>query len=164
ARIASRLAHDRERLTGQWQGATPVRHFIVDDLLPPNDVAELAAAMPDPATLVLKDSWRERKRVGVQVRDYHPAVGAHLFASPHLDNSHDGDQRRYRVLNLLFYVSPDWALENGGNLELWDRRIKTPATVHSRFNRLVVMETTPGSWHSVSRVTVDAPRVCISNY
>jgi Rps23 Pro-64 3,4-dihydroxylase Tpa1-like proline 4-hydroxylase len=30
------------------------------------------------------------------------------YLRPHLDNSHDGDHGRYRVLNLLYYVSPGW--------------------------------------------------------
>ncbi len=29
------------------------------------------------------------------------------FLNPHLDNSHDKDRERYRVLNLLYYVTPD---------------------------------------------------------
>ena len=39
------------------------------------------------------------------------------FLNPHLDNSHDKDRNMYRVLNLLFYVTPDWNQESGGNLE-----------------------------------------------
>jgi Rps23 Pro-64 3,4-dihydroxylase Tpa1-like proline 4-hydroxylase len=42
------------------------------------------------------------------------------FLNPHIDNSHDNDRENYRVLNLLYYVTPNWAVENGGNLELWD--------------------------------------------
>lgn len=42
------------------------------------------------------------------------------FLNPHLDNSHDKERERYRVLNLLYYVTPDWSHEAGGNLELWD--------------------------------------------
>lgn len=30
------------------------------------------------------------------------------FLQPHLDNSHDGEQKNYRVLNLLYYITPDW--------------------------------------------------------
>ncbi len=44
------------------------------------------------------------------------------FLNPHIDNSHDGEQKNYRVLNLLYYITPDWKPENGGNLELWDER------------------------------------------
>jgi len=86
------------------------------------------------------------------------------FLNPHLDNSHDGDQQLYRVVNLLFYVSPGWKLENGGNLELWTPELDVPRVIESRFNRLVVMETNDRSWHSVQRVTADATRMCLSNY
>lgn len=86
------------------------------------------------------------------------------FLNPHLDNSHDGDQKKYRVLNILFYVSPDWKLENGGNLELWDADITESQTLVSKFNRLAIMLTDDESWHSVSKVTASKPRLCISNY
>lgn len=86
------------------------------------------------------------------------------FLNPHLDNSHDGDQRLYRALNLLFYITPDWRLENGGNLELWTPELKSPAVIESRFNRLVIMGTDDRSWHSVQHVVADRSRVCLSNY
>lgn len=87
------------------------------------------------------------------------------FLNPHLDNSHDMDRERYRVLNLLYYVSENWKLKDGGNLELWPMGTKEPQiTVESNFNRLVVMITNTKSWHSVSSVNADRPRCCISNY
>ena len=87
------------------------------------------------------------------------------FLNPHLDNSHDKDQNLYRVLNLLYYVTPDWREEYGGSLELWDRGPKGPRrTIASSFNRLVVMRTDNRSWHSVSPVEQDAKRCCVSNY
>lgn len=92
------------------------------------------------------------------------AMGKGHFLGPHIDNSHDGDRKLYRTLNLLYYVSPDWALECGGNLELWDRPVQRHATIVSRFNRLAIMETNPWSWHSVSEVAVDRFRCCVSNY
>lgn len=92
-------------------------------------------------------------------------MGPGHFLNPHVDNSHDKFRRRYRVLNLLYYVSPDWGETNGGNLELWpngpDDR---PLTIVSRFNRLVVMVTHQQSWHSVSRNVTDRNRCCVSNY
>lgn len=91
-------------------------------------------------------------------------MGAGDFLNPHIDNSHDGDRKRYRVLNLLFYVSPDWKLTNGGNLELWDEGVHSPTVIESRFNRLVVMETNETSWHSVNQVRVSQARRCVSNY
>lgn len=87
------------------------------------------------------------------------------YLSPHLDNSHDKDRQLWRVLNLLFYVTPDWQLENGGNLELWNKGLKeSPIIIESRFNRLVVMATHQESWHSVNKVVVDKVRCCVSNY
>ncbi len=87
------------------------------------------------------------------------------FLNPHLDNSHDNDRENYRVLNLLYYVTPDWKEENGGNLELWDGGLNNKQrNVHSKFNRLVLMITNQTSIHSVSKVTSEGKRCCISNY
>ncbi len=86
------------------------------------------------------------------------------FLGPHIDNSHDASRRYYRTLNLLYYLTPDWSLENGGNLELWDTRVRKNSTIVSRFNRLAIMETTPTSWHSVSEVKTNSVRLCVSNY
>lgn len=87
------------------------------------------------------------------------------FLNPHLDNSHDAERQRWRVLNLLYYVTPDWKVENGGHLELWPNGPKNdPILIESKFNRLVVMATHDTSWHSVNKVVVDNNRCCISNY
>lgn len=87
------------------------------------------------------------------------------FLNPHIDNSHDRFRRRYRILNLLYYASPNWPEDRGGNLELWPNGVRgRPLTVVSRFNRLVVMITHRGSWHSVSKNLTGADRCCVSNY
>ena len=86
------------------------------------------------------------------------------FLNPHIDNSHDGEQQNYRVLNLLYYITPDWHPENGGNLELWDEGVTTPVEIPSLFNRLVLMATNDKSWHSVNKVKTDGARRCVSNY
>ncbi|MFY0629968.1 MAG: 2OG-Fe(II) oxygenase [Flavobacteriaceae bacterium] len=87
------------------------------------------------------------------------------FLNPHLDNSHDKDRNLWRALNLLYYVSPDWKLEDGGNLEIWTEGVKEKQTViESKYNRLVVMATHQKSWHSVSKVVSNKARCCVSNY
>lgn len=86
------------------------------------------------------------------------------YLNPHIDNSHNAERLLYRRLNLLYYVSPDWAFENGGNFELWDDKRTKQKTLVALQNRLVVMETNKTSWHSVSKVTADRPRCCVSNY
>lgn len=86
------------------------------------------------------------------------------FLNPHIDNSHDGEQKNYRVLNLLYYITPDWRPENGGNLELWDEKVTKPVEIPSLFNRLVLMATGDKTWHSVNEVKGDGTRRCVSNY
>lgn len=51
------------------------------------------------------------------------------FLNPHIDNSHDGEVRRYRVLNALYYVTPGWGAGSGGSLELWDDAGKERAEI-----------------------------------
>ena len=92
------------------------------------------------------------------------AMGLGHFLGPHIDNSHEISRTYYRTLNLLYYVTPGWSVEDGGNLELWDRDVRRHVTIVSKFNRLAIMETNPWSWHSVSEVTVDRLRCCVSNY
>jgi len=89
------------------------------------------------------------------------------FLNPHLDNSHDNERQRYRVINLLYYVTPDWKQEYGGNLELWDDGMginKKQRTIEAKFNRLVFMITNKKSYHSVSKVVQNGNRCCVSNY
>lgn len=92
-------------------------------------------------------------------------MGKNQFLNPHLDNSHDKDREFWRVLNLLYYVTPNWNEEYGGNLELWPNGLKQKQiTIHSKFNRLAVMATHDKSLHSVSPVVFDGFRCCVSNY
>jgi Rps23 Pro-64 3,4-dihydroxylase Tpa1-like proline 4-hydroxylase len=87
------------------------------------------------------------------------------YLRPHLDNSHDKDRGRYRVLNLLYYVTPDWSEADGGSLQLWDHGpTGAPRTIPSLFNRLVMMATNRTSWHSVNQILADRARCCVSNY
>ena len=93
------------------------------------------------------------------------SMGDGDFLNPHLDNSHDRSRNRYRALNLLYYVSPGWQMDYGGNFELWDQGTQgEPRVVVSAFNRLVVMITDRTSWHSVQPVKHDGRRNCVSNY
>lgn len=92
------------------------------------------------------------------------AMAKDHFLNPHIDNSHDYEQKNYRVLNLLYYCSPDWKVENGGNLELWNDSVTESHEIPSLFNRLVLMETNARSWHSVNKVLANDLRCCVSNY
>lgn len=92
-------------------------------------------------------------------------MGHKQFLNPHLDNSHDKERERWRVLNLLYYVTPGWEEHYGGNLELWPNGLnQEQITIHSKFNRLAVMATHNTSLHSVSPVSYKGHRCCVSNY
>lgn len=93
------------------------------------------------------------------------AMSKGAYLRPHLDNSHDKKRERYRVLNLLYYVTPGWEESYGGSLQLWDDGPRgAPRTFPSVFNSLVIMLTNKGSWHSVNQVRHDGRRCCVSNY
>lgn len=92
-------------------------------------------------------------------------MGNRQFLQPHLDNSHDAKRELWRVLNLLYYVTPDWKEEYGGNLEVWPNGLKNDQiTIFSKFNRLAVMVTHNDSLHSVSPIKFEGFRKCVSNY
>jgi Rps23 Pro-64 3,4-dihydroxylase Tpa1-like proline 4-hydroxylase len=86
------------------------------------------------------------------------------YINPHLDTSHNVDKKLYRTINTLYYVSPNWKLEDGGNFELWDKSITHCITVPNLFNRLLVVETNRNSWHSVNPVLCNQPRCCVFNF
>ncbi len=201
--IAQQLEKHKEELKMYWTSSGPVRHFMLDDLLPAEWAKACYDALPDASKLMLRDTEKERKRVGIAVEDYHPLMKNILFAfqdeeiiklvteitgltglepdeslygsgismmmkgdflMPHLDNSHDGDGEKYRVINTLYYITPDWPENEGGNFELWNKEMTEQVQIHSRFNRLVVMETDTESIHSVNKVLDNGVRACISNY
>lgn len=202
--IGQRLEKEGPRLRAQWDGAAPINHFVVDDLLPATWAEQIRAAFPLPDQMVLKQSLREAKYVAAQMSKYNAlleeivyafqaeqvvratgqitglrglepdellyaggisAMTTGQFLNPHIDNSHDKVRERYRVLNLLYYVSPGWQRANGANLELWPQGPGgQPLTIDSAFNRLVVMVTDRHSWHSVSANASAQLRCCVSNY
>lgn len=133
----------------------------------------------DPVITAITFAFQDERviKIVAELTDIRDAVGdPHLYAggisamesghflNPHIDNSHDGERQNYRVLNLLYYVSPEWKPENGGNLELWDEKVRTRVEIPSLFNRLVLMATNDKSFHSVNEVKAETPRRCISNY
>jgi len=67
------------------------------------------------------------------------------YLAMHADFSRSPQSGRYRWLNMLVYLNPDWD-EEGGCLQLWDD--DGPAvTVAPEFNRTVVFRTSGSSWH-----------------
>ena len=53
-----------------------------------------------------------------------------------------------REINLLIYLNKDWQPEWNGNLELWDKQMtRCVHSVPPAFNRCVIFNTLPGSYH-----------------
>lgn len=128
---------------------------------------DLAYAIQDPSVVAVIEEITGIKNQ-VPDRSRHAGGISSLckgyYINPHLDNSHDADKKLYRTVNALYYVSPNWRLENGGNYELWDISVTNRIIVPSLFNRLLVMETNRTSWHAVNPVLCEAPRCCLFNY
>jgi Rps23 Pro-64 3,4-dihydroxylase Tpa1-like proline 4-hydroxylase len=204
--ILDRLETDRRLIETQWNHpeGTGTRHFVVENLLPPEIAKTAYDAFPrDGNGFFSRDSFREKKRTSAHLNEYPAILGEITYAiqspkvidwcadvtgvdnlepdpslyagglsmmfkgdflNPHIDNSHDAQRDRYRRLNALYYISPNWTLEHGGNFEMWDDDRIKPVTIISGDNRLVIMETNKTSWHSVSQVASELPRCCISSY
>jgi Rps23 Pro-64 3,4-dihydroxylase Tpa1-like proline 4-hydroxylase len=156
----ARMTHNRSLREDKYIAAQMNRY---DPLL-----EEALYAFQDPR--VLEEVGRITGLAGLEPDPFLYAGGISVmardqFLNPHIDNSHDRDRRRWRAFNALYYVSPEWADESGGHLELWPRGVAgTPLVLHSRFNRLVMMATHAGSWHSVCPIRADGLRCCVSNY
>jgi len=87
------------------------------------------------------------------------------YLKPHLDNSHDLNRERYRVLNLLYYITPDWQEAYGGNLELWDDGPRgQPSHDPQRLQPPCAYDNQSAVMASVSEVLHGGCRSCISNY
>jgi Rps23 Pro-64 3,4-dihydroxylase Tpa1-like proline 4-hydroxylase len=71
----------------------------------------------------------------------------------HVDFNYIPERELHRRLNILVYFNEGWKPEWGGNIELWDKDVKT--CVHSFspiFNRCVVFLTNDISYHGVTAV------------
>jgi len=130
-------------------------------------ISDISYALQDPEIIYLIQAITKIKNLEPDPTLYAGGLSMMFkgdFLNPHIDNSHDANREKYRRLNLLYYVSPGWKLENGANFELWNKNITNPKTIVSKFNRLVVMETTKYSYHSVSKNNINKPRCCVSSY
>ena len=71
----------------------------------------------------------------------------------HVDFNYLEKHQLHRRLNILIYLNPAWQSSWGGNIELWDREVKTCHQSFSpQLNRCVVFETSDISYHGVAPV------------
>jgi Rps23 Pro-64 3,4-dihydroxylase Tpa1-like proline 4-hydroxylase len=70
------------------------------------------------------------------------------FLDVHVDFNWNQKLQAWRRCNALFYLTPHWSEQYGGNLELWSTDASNKVKeVEPKFNRLVVFTTTNNSYH-----------------
>jgi|688.fasta_scaffold40740_7 hypothetical protein len=73
------------------------------------------------------------------------------FLSYHADFNFSNEIKKFRSLNILFYMNPESTI-NGGSLHLLDAESKTvEKIVEPKLNRLLIFKTDDVSFHGVSR-------------
>src|SRR5579862_5851136 len=71
----------------------------------------------------------------------------------HVDFNYLRDRELHRRLNILIYLNPVWQAQWGGDIQLWDKEVKS--CQHSfvpMLNRCVLFETSEYSFHGVTPV------------
>lgn len=133
----------------------------------PPIAAEFSYAIQDPRVVARIGELTGMERLAPDASLYARGLSMMVkgdFLNTHFDNSHDAARERYRRLNILYYVTPDWRDENGGNFQLWDNDMRKPVMLASKFNRLAIMEINNYSMHLVSRLVADGTHTCVSTY
>lgn len=80
ALICARLQAAQESGRAQWSRTVPIRHCVIDALLPEALARTLAERFPAAAQMRLRNSFRERKYVSAQMDRHDPLLEAALFA------------------------------------------------------------------------------------
>jgi hypothetical protein len=87
------------------------------------------------------------------------SLGRGGFENPHLEASHNARGDKYCVLKAIYYLTPDWRLADGGQLELWEDGLdRLPTVTLAKFNRLTLVAMHERSWHSVNPVNAKRAR------
>ena len=70
------------------------------------------------------------------------------FLNVHADFNYHHKLQSWRRINALFYLTPNWKSNWGGNLELWSKdKKKKIKEIEPKFNRLVIFNTNSQSFH-----------------
>lgn len=72
----------------------------------------------------------------------------------HVDFNYQQEEQLHRRLNILLYLNPEWKDEWGGQIEMWDKDVKTCLrSMTPVLNRCLVFQTTEISYHGVRPIT-----------
>ncbi len=70
------------------------------------------------------------------------------FLNVHADFNYHHKLQSWRRINVLFYLTPKWKKNWGGNLEFWSKdKKKKIREIEPMFNRVVIFNTTSKSFH-----------------
>lgn len=129
---------------------------ITDPARFPDPVAKLNAAISSPAFLDelsvvtgIPKLLADEKLVGGGMH----VTGAQGRLDVHVDFNVLEDRGWHRRLNILVYLNPQWQRDWGGQVELWDQRVKQCRhSLAPVLNRCVIFETSDRSYHGVAAV------------
>nr|ABW74899.1 hypothetical protein [Sphingomonas sp. ATCC 53159] len=66
----------------------------------------------------------------------------------HIDASRHPNKKLSQQINCIYYCTPDWQEEWGGDLELWDEdATRCVSSITPKFNRLAIFRVSGKSWH-----------------
>ncbi|MGE3821433.1 MAG: 2OG-Fe(II) oxygenase, partial [Isosphaeraceae bacterium] len=122
----------------------------------PEAIARLDRELSSPAFLDLLSYVFEMP--GLHADPNHVGGGMHQTGARghldvHVDFNYDETLQMHRRLNILVYFNKDWDPARGGDIELWDKDVKTCVQRFSPiFNRCVVFATSDLSYHGVTAV------------
>ncbi len=76
----------------------------------------------------------------------------------HIDASRHPNKDLNQLINVIYYCSPDWNVDYGGGLELWNEDASTCVrVVEPVFNRMIIFYTAGQSWHGHPHPVVCPP-------
>jgi Rps23 Pro-64 3,4-dihydroxylase Tpa1-like proline 4-hydroxylase len=85
----------------------------------------------------------------------------------HVDFNYIKERKLHRRLNILVYLNRAWEQSWGGQIELWDREVKTCGqSFNPAFNRCLIFETSETSYHGVRPLTCppEVARISFAGY
>lgn len=96
------------------------------------------------------------------------AIYAGGFLNVHADFNFHPKTHKWRCLNLITYLTPDWQPSWNGQLELWSEHLdKDPVLIDPVLNRTAIFRTNETSWHGHPRPLAcpeDASRRSVAVY
>jgi Rps23 Pro-64 3,4-dihydroxylase Tpa1-like proline 4-hydroxylase len=76
------------------------------------------------------------------------SAGKGGFLNVHADFNYHHKLQSWRRINVLFYLTPNWKKNWGGNLEFWSKdKKKKIREIEPIFNRVIIFNTTSKSFH-----------------